>query len=88
MQVAGDEAISFGTRITPDFCLILMRTNFLDMGVCRYMLYRYCSKNSARMGKKVERAEEAEELMCGSVWQVTIIFLIERTIMKFIWNRF
>ena len=58
MQVAGAEAITFGTRITPDFCLILMRTNFLDMGVCLYMLWEKCSKNGA---KKEEKRKERQK---------------------------
>jgi len=31
MQLTGAQVIIFGTRITPEYCLILMKTNFLDI---------------------------------------------------------
>ena len=31
MQVTGDQAIIFGTRMSPEYCLIFMKTNFLDI---------------------------------------------------------
>jgi len=41
MQLTGAQAIIFGTRMIPEYCLILMKTNFLDICIrCNMINHR------------------------------------------------
>jgi hypothetical protein len=52
MQLTGAQAIIFGTRITPEYCPIFMKTNFLDICIRFNMNFYTCGNFHAKKGQK------------------------------------
>ena len=63
MQLIGRQAIIFGTRIDPEYCLILMKTNFLDICIRFNMFSQIGAKMVPKKGVKGRRAEGRKGLI-------------------------
>ena len=68
MQVTGGQAIIFGTRMSPEYCLIFMKTNFLDICIRCNMFSGLGAKmvpkwGEGQKGGRVVRRRRAENVL-------------------------